>query len=127
MAGHSTVAGRKKSDELADRAVPGIDRRDCRRCDPGAEESGPAVSRLDRRGMAWVAGSFLLCPCHLPITLSPLGALLGGTAAGVALREHPVAAGLAIAVVWAAGTWRGLVLLRRADPRRPVSEPRPVR
>ena len=62
-----------------------------------------------------ILASFLACPCHLPITLAVLGTVLGGTAAGVALREHTVIAGLLIAAVWIAGTGRGLLLVRRAE------------
>jgi cytochrome c biogenesis protein CcdA len=71
--------------------------------------------RLEKRGMAWVMGAFVFCPCHLPITLSVLALLLGGTAAGTALRSHPYVAGAAITSLWAAGTWRGFLLVRAAQ------------
>ena len=29
----------------------------------------PQAAR-EGRGMAWVAGAFVICPCHLPITLA---------------------------------------------------------
>jgi hypothetical protein len=70
---------------------------------------------LERRGRWWLVASFLACPCHLPITLAVLGAVLGGTAVGVALREHTLVAGVLIAAVWVAGTGRGLLLVRRAE------------
>ena len=47
-----------------------------------------------RRGVAWVIGAFVLCPCHLPITLWVAAALLSGTAAGAAILGHPYLAGL---------------------------------
>lgn len=81
-------------------------------------EAGPrraVANDLERRGRWWLLASFIACPCHLPLTLGVLGAVLGGTAAGVALREHRVAAGLLIAVVWIIGTGRGLLLVRRAE------------
>ena len=59
-------------------------------------------------------GAFVFCPCHLPITLSALALVLGGTAAGVALRAHPYIAGVLVTLLWAAGTWRGLSLVKRA-------------
>jgi mercuric ion transport protein len=62
--------------------------------------------------MIWVIGAFVFCPCHLPITLSVLALLLGGTAAGVALRAHPFIAGTIVTVLWIAGTWRGFNLIR---------------
>ena len=74
--------------------------------DPGA---------VERRGRWWLALSFLACPCHLPWTLAILGTVLGGTALGALLREHGVVAGVVIASVWAAGTARGLWLVRRAE------------
>jgi len=72
------------------------------------------VGRLENRGMAWVIGAFVFCPCHLPITLSVLGLLLGGTAAGALLRAHPYVAGAVVTTLWAAGTWRGFRLIRAA-------------
>jgi len=71
-------------------------------------------SQLENRGMAWVIGAFVFCPCHLPITLSVLALLLGGTAAGALLRAHPYIAGAVVTALWAAGTWRGFALVRRA-------------
>ena len=64
--------------------------------------------------MVWMIGAFVFCPCHLPITLSALALLLGGTAAGALLRAHPYVAGIVVTALWAAGTWRGLVLMRSA-------------
>ena len=76
------------------------------------EISTPA--QLENRGMLWVAGAFVFCPCHLPITLSVLALLLGGTAAGALLRAHPYIAGAVVTALWAAGTWRGFSLIRSA-------------
>ena len=70
---------------------------------------------MENRGMLWVAGSFVLCPCHLPITLAVLGLLLGGTAAGALLHAHPCWAGTAVTLLWTAGTWRGFSLIRSAQ------------
>jgi hypothetical protein len=69
---------------------------------------------LENRGMAWMIGAFVFCPCHLPITLGALALLLGGTATGVALRAHPYIAGVIVTLLWAAGTWRGYSLIKRA-------------
>ncbi len=74
----------------------------------------PDPSQLENRGMAWMIGAFVFCPCHLPITLSVLALLLGGTAAGAALRAHPYLAAIVVTLLWAAGTWRGYRLIRRA-------------
>jgi hypothetical protein len=61
-----------------------------------------------------MAGAFVFCPCHLPITLSVMALLLGGTAAGSLLRANPYIAAAIVTLLWAAGTWRGLTLVRRA-------------
>ena len=70
--------------------------------------------QAENRGLVWVIGAFLICPCHLPITLGLLATLLGGTAAGALLHQYPWIAGTIITLVWAAGTWRGLSHLRDA-------------
>jgi cytochrome c biogenesis protein CcdA len=70
--------------------------------------------QLENRGMMWMIGAFALCPCHLPITLSVLAMLLGGTVAGAALRAHPYIAGIIVTLMWVAGTWRGFALVKRA-------------
>ncbi len=66
-----------------------------------------------KRGTAWVLASFAACPCHLPLTLAAVTAVLGGTAAGALLRENIVLAGVLITAVWALGTWRGVWLIRQ--------------
>ena len=63
--------------------------------------------------MAWVIGAFVICPCHLPITMMVAATLLAGTAAGAALRGHPVVAGTLITLVWLLATWHGIRLMRR--------------
>lgn len=69
--------------------------------------------QADRRGVAWVIGSFVLCPCHLPITLAVIGAVLSGTALGALFRGHVYIAGAIISVTWLAGTLHGFNLMRR--------------
>lgn len=73
------------------------------------------LSALERRGRRWLVVSFLLCPCHLPVTLSILGTVLAGTAVGALVRQHTLVAGLIVASVWVAGTARGFVLIRRGQ------------
>jgi len=75
----------------------------------------PTSSQLEKRGMMWVIGAFVFCPCHLPITLGVLALLFGGTAAGALLRAHPYVAGTVVTLLWAAGTWRGFRLVRLAQ------------
>ena len=74
--------------------------------------SADSPPRAETRGLAWVLGAFVICPCHLPLTLALASALLAGTAAGAAVRGHPIATGIAITLAWAAATWHGLRLMR---------------
>jgi hypothetical protein len=76
----------------------------------------PAVTaeQVEKRGVLWIMGAFLICPCHLPLTLWLAATLLGGTALGAALWGHRVIAGAVITLVWLAATWRGFHLLRSA-------------
>ena len=73
----------------------------------------PAQS--EKRGLAWVVGAFVICPCHLPITLAALAALLAGTAAGAVFSGHLVLAGLVISIAWVLATWHGFRLMRAGD------------
>lgn len=75
----------------------------------------PDPRQLENRGMAWMIGAFVFCPCHLPLTLSALALILGGTAAGAALRAHPYIAAVVVTLLWAAGTWRGYSMIRAAQ------------
>ena len=68
----------------------------------------------ENRGLAWVIGAFLICPCHLPLTMTLAATVLAGTTAGVLLRSHPFLAGTLITLVWLAATWHGIRLMRRA-------------
>jgi len=85
--------------------------------DPGVT-TGRAQSepdgRLERRGLWWVFGSFVFCPCHLPLTLGLLAAVFGGTTLGVLVRDHAWVAGTILTLSWIAGTWYGFKLMRRA-------------
>jgi MerE protein len=76
------------------------------------------ADQAESRGLAWVIGSFILCPCHLPITLWWMALFLSGTAAGALLRGHPVVAGVIVTLLWLAGTWRGVryFLIARSRP-----------
>lgn len=65
-----------------------------------------------RRGIAWVGGSFLLCPCHLPLTLGLLVALLSGTALGTFVLHYSILLGVILTLLWVAGTWYGFHQVR---------------
>lgn len=75
------------------------------------------------RGLGLVLAAFVVCPCHLPLTLGVLATVLGGTWLGATVVAQPVPAGAIITLVWALGTWRGLRLMRApaaCSTRRPV-------
>jgi mercuric ion transport protein len=82
---------------------------------PRPASAEATAGRLENRGMVWMIGAFVFCPCHLPITLAVLGLLLGGTAAGALLSAHPYIAGTIVTLLWVAGTWRGFSLVRSAQ------------
>lgn len=69
----------------------------------------------ERRGRRWIFGSFVLCPCHLPVTLAIVVSLAGGTALGGLLRDHMLLAGLVITAGWVIGTANGFRLVRHAQ------------
>jgi MerE protein len=90
--------------------------------DPASRSgSGPACrlprtpEQAEKRGMLWLAGAFVLCPCHLPLTLALAAALLSGTAAATTIHDHPFAAGAIVTLAWGAGTWRGFHHLASAQ------------
>jgi len=73
----------------------------------------PASSvNRERRGLVWLVGSFVICPCHLPITLAVAATVFSGTAVGAVISGHPYIAGIVISLAWLAGTWRGVYYLR---------------
>ena len=81
---------------------------------PGGVVCTTGVTAEQKRGVLWIIGAFLICPCHLTLTLWLAATLLGGTALGAALRGHPIIAGAVITLAWLAATWRGFHLLRRS-------------
>ena len=70
--------------------------------------------QADHRGVLWIVGAFVLCPCHLPITLWVIGALVSGTALGAVFTGHLFIAGAVISLVWLVATIHGFNLMRRA-------------
>ena len=70
---------------------------------------------LERRGRWWLLWSFLLCPCHLPLSLGVLASVLAGTGLGALLGDHAVVAGVILTTAWVGGTGYGLRLIRQAE------------
>jgi len=60
-------------------------------------------------------GSFILCPCHLPVTLAIVASLAGGTVVGTFVRHNPYVIGVIVTALWVAGTWRGALLIRASN------------
>ena len=71
------------------------------------------------KGLLWVAGAFVFCPCHLPLTLWLLAAVLAGSTAGAFVQGHPVIAGTSTTLVWLAATWHGMRLMRGSASKSP--------
>ncbi|WP_028776868.1 hypothetical protein [Shimazuella kribbensis] len=67
-----------------------------------------------KRGIIWIAASFLFCPCHLPFTLTLLLTILGGGTIGILVRNNIILAGILVTLIWAVGTWYGFRQLNRA-------------
>ncbi len=68
----------------------------------------PKREHTDHKGLAWLAGAFVICPCHLPLTLGFAVTVLSGTAVGAMLSGHRYVAGAVITATWVAATWRGI-------------------
>jgi mercuric ion transport protein len=84
--------------------------------EPGNDPEGVAgVEQAERRGRRWIFGSFVFCPCHLPVTLAIVATVFGGTALGALLRDHALLAGVVLTAAWVVGTARGFMLVRMAQ------------
>ncbi len=64
-------------------------------------------------GYVLLVTAFLACPCHLPVTLPLLLAVLGGTSLGTFLAGHPELIGLAALVYFVTALAAGWALLRQ--------------
>lgn len=102
----------------------GIRRGDCRIPAPAGAGDAPGeltVRGDERRGLLWLVAAFVVCPCHLPITLALLAALFAGTGIET-VRHGRIIVSAVTATVWGLATWRGLSLLRSANRTRPACE-----
>ena len=68
----------------------------------------------EQRGRRWLSVSYLLCPCHIPITLVLIGSAFGGTAIGAALTGNALRVGIVLTGLYAIVLWRGFRQIRRA-------------
>ena len=69
---------------------------------------------LESKGRLWLFGSFVFCPCHLPLTIAVLATVLSGTGLASMVRDNAVVVGVAVTLVWLGCTAYGFRLLRKA-------------
>jgi hypothetical protein len=74
----------------------------------------PDARRAENRGRLLLVVSYVLCPCHLPVTMTLLGAAFGGTAAGAYLTADAWRLGILLGLAYALVLWRAFRHLRRA-------------
>jgi mercuric ion transport protein len=79
-----------------------------------APRDEPDARRAENRGRLWLVLSYLLCPCHLPISMALIATVAGGTAVGAALTANAWRAGTLFTVLYGLALWRGFHHLRRA-------------
>jgi hypothetical protein len=70
--------------------------------------------QAENRGLAWLIGGFVICPCHLPLTLGLVAGVFAGTAMGAVLSDHLYLVGTGITLAWLATAWRGIRYLKSA-------------
>ena len=72
------------------------------------------ANESERRGRRWLMWSFIFCPCHLPVTMTVLGAVLGGTAFGALITRNTITVGVGFGILYAVGLAIGFRHLRTA-------------
>lgn len=74
----------------------------------------PVARDLEKRGRRWLILSYVLCPCHLPVTLGLLALAFGGTAVGTVVVGHAGWVAIVLTTLYAAVLWRGFRRIRAA-------------
>lgn len=74
----------------------------------------PGARAHEKRGRRLLLVSFLFCPCHVPVLLALVGALLGGTVVGAAVTGSALRVGVVLTATYAVLLWRGFRQIRRA-------------
>ena len=69
---------------------------------------------LETKGRWWVFGSFVFCPCHLPLTIAVLVTVLGGTGLASSVQDNIATVGIIVTLLWLGGTAYGFRLLQKA-------------
>ncbi len=78
-----------------------------------AESGSGEARRLENRGRAWIVLGFILCPCHLPVSMALLGGVVGGGVLGAAVRDAWIL-GVVMGTLYLFAVWRAFHHLRRA-------------
>ena len=81
---------------------------------PASLPTDPVARAQERRGRRWLVASYVLCPCHLPVTLALLGVVVGGTSLGAAVTGNALAVGAVLTLLYGAALVKGFGLIRRA-------------
>lgn len=74
----------------------------------------PDARAHERRGRRWLFLSYVVCPCHVPVTLVIVSAVLGGSALGAAVTGNAFRVGVLFTVAYAVAVWRGFRQIRWA-------------
>ncbi|MFT7599702.1 MAG: hypothetical protein ACI8TP_002637 [Acidimicrobiales bacterium] len=68
---------------------------------PPANEAVAATTDREKRGRKWLLVSFLFCPCHLPVIMTVLGVLFGGSAFGALVGRNTIGEGVVFGAIYA--------------------------
>ncbi len=82
----------------------------------------PVARGLERRGRWWLVLSYVLCPCHLPVTLSLAALVFGGSAVGATVAANAGGVAAVLTLAYVVVLWRGFRQLRRAKARLAAGE-----
>lgn len=74
----------------------------------------PTARRQENRGRLWLVVAYLLCPCHLPVSMALLAAVFGTGTWASAIVGNPWRVGVTLGVLYALALWRGFRWLRAA-------------
>ncbi len=68
---------------------------------PSTVGSAPAATDREKQGRTWLMVSFIFCPCHLPVTMSVLGVVFGGSAFGALVGRNTIGVGVVFGAIYA--------------------------
>ena len=68
---------------------------------PSVAEPVSVPADREKKGRKWLIVSFLFCPCHLPVVMTVLGVLFGGSAFGALVSRNTIGVGIVSGVIYA--------------------------